>query len=195
MVPRGISVLPSGEIYIADTFNHRIRKVALDGTMSTVAGMSRRGLSGDWGPPEEARLSFPFGVFASGSEEVYVVDTNNHRIRKIFALAVTDSADVERLAKETSPPVRAKRVALGSGSVRGVGLDPEGWLVRGLFGPDSQVGLDDFFLFADHYGRTEKEAGFDPVFDLDGSGAVDMEDFFLFADNFGRVVVNLAPGE
>ncbi|MBI2636893.1 MAG: hypothetical protein HYW81_01745 [Parcubacteria group bacterium] len=46
--------------------------------------------------------------------------------------------------------------------------------------------FDDFFLFADVFTLREGEEGYNPVFDMDGSGIVDFDDFFLFADNFGR---------
>jgi hypothetical protein len=74
-------------------------------------------------------------------------------------------------------------------SVRNVAFDSEGVLVQGLYGADSQVGFDDFFVFADHFGQLGGTVGFDAAFDLAPNNQIDFFDFFVFADNFGRVAV------
>lgn len=63
-----------------------------------------------------------------------------------------------------------------------------GWFTRG----GSQVGFDDFFAFADNFGRTDADEAFDGSFDIVPNGAVDFDDFFTFADNFGKTVANAA---
>ena len=55
--PYGISKGPGGALYICDMENHRIRRVARDGTITTVAGTGRRGYSGDSGPALQAELN------------------------------------------------------------------------------------------------------------------------------------------
>lgn len=57
--------------------------------------------------------------------------------------------------------------------------------VSGDFSGDGIVDFSDFFAFADHFGTTAADAGWDPAFDFDGSGEVDFSDFFRFADFFG----------
>jgi len=74
-------------------------------------------------------------------------------------------------------------------SVRNIAFDSEGGLVQGLYGADNQVGFDDFFVFADHFGQLGGTVGFDPAFDLAPNNQIDFFDFFVFADNFGRVAV------
>jgi hypothetical protein len=70
-------------------------------------------------------------------------------------------------------------------------LDADGNVVLGWFTREGDtVDFDDFFLFADHFGESEGDAGFDLVFDIVPNGAVDFEDFFRFADDFGKVVAN-----
>ncbi|MFA6110129.1 MAG: hypothetical protein WDA75_15280 [Candidatus Latescibacterota bacterium] len=70
-------------------------------------------------------------------------------------------------------------------------LDELGQPVLGWFNPDDDtVGFDDFFLFADHFGRVEGEAAFDARFDLSTDGRVDFADFFIFADYFAARVAN-----
>ncbi len=81
--PRGVFVDVSGNIYIGDTNNHRIRKVDTSGIINTVAGNGTFAFSGDGGPATSASLNVPFGVFVDGSGNIYIADQNNHRIRKV----------------------------------------------------------------------------------------------------------------
>ena len=71
-------------------------------------------------------------------------------------------------------------------AVRNIAMDSEGRMIFGLFGADNRIGFDDFFIFADTFGLTAEDTGFDPAFDLAPSAQIDFEDFFVFADNFGR---------
>jgi DNA-binding beta-propeller fold protein YncE len=80
--PRGVAVDPAGNVFVADASGHRIRKVAPDGTVTTVAGSGQRGF-GD-GPGPEARFHEPFGVAVGPDGTLYVADANNNRVRKIF---------------------------------------------------------------------------------------------------------------
>ena len=84
-LPHGVAVDGAGNLYIADTINDRIRRVDATGTITTVAGTGVRGFSGDSGPAVQARLNFPFGVAADGAGNLYVADSNNHRIRRVDA--------------------------------------------------------------------------------------------------------------
>jgi hypothetical protein len=82
--PLGVSVSPVGIIYIADSFNQRIRKVFINGTIITLAGNGQDRYSGDGGPAKNAKFSTPSDVIVSISEEVYIADKGNNRIRVIF---------------------------------------------------------------------------------------------------------------
>lgn len=81
--PFGIALDGSGNLYIADQFNNRIRKVAPDGTISTVAGTGTAGYSGDNGAAAGALLNHPCGVAVDSSGNIYIADTANHVVRKI----------------------------------------------------------------------------------------------------------------
>jgi len=84
--PFGVHVDPSHNTYIADTYNHRIRKVnGKTGIITTVAGIGAKGFSGDGGPATSARLRYPFNVFLDSTGNIYIVDTYNYRIRKVDA--------------------------------------------------------------------------------------------------------------
>ncbi len=81
--PFCIAVDASGNIYIADTFNSRIRKVSSSGTISTIAGIAFAGFSGDGGPATSAKLNFPAGIAIDPSGNIYIAEQQNQRIRKI----------------------------------------------------------------------------------------------------------------
>ena len=79
--PTGVAVDGAGNLYIADNFNNRIRKVDATGTISTIAGTGERGFGGDGGPATEARITGPTGVTVDGAGNLYIADRDNHRIR------------------------------------------------------------------------------------------------------------------
>jgi len=81
--PCAVAVGPSGSVYFSDSGSNRVRKIGLDGNLSTVAGKGVAGYSGDDGPAAEARLNNPSAIAVDGSESIYIADTNNHRIRKV----------------------------------------------------------------------------------------------------------------
>jgi trimeric autotransporter adhesin len=82
--PLGLSIDASGNLYIADSFNDRIRKVsAVDGMITTVAGGASSGFSGDGGPATAARLRYPFDVAVDSSGNLLISDSDNNRIRKV----------------------------------------------------------------------------------------------------------------
>ncbi|MFG2287414.1 RICIN domain-containing protein [Streptomyces sp. NPDC048595] len=82
-LPRGVAVDGAGAVYIADSENHRVRKVAADGRICTVAGTGTAGFSGDGGPATAAQLDDPRGVAVDSAGVLYVSEYNNRRVRKI----------------------------------------------------------------------------------------------------------------
>jgi|SaaInl4_150m_RNA_FD_contig_101_98338_length_6634_multi_13_in_0_out_0_1 hypothetical protein len=76
-------------------------------------------------------------------------------------------------------------------AIRNNVVDVDGNRIAGLFGADSRVDYDDFFIFADHFGLTAGSETFDAAFDLSPNNTVDFDDFFVFADNFGREMVGV----
>ncbi len=81
--PYGVAVDTDGNLYIADTLNHRIRRVDAEGTITTFAGTGDRGISGDGGPAVQALLDRPRGVAADTDGNVYIAGAFNHRIRRV----------------------------------------------------------------------------------------------------------------
>jgi DNA-binding beta-propeller fold protein YncE len=79
--PAGLTVDNHGNVYLADTGNHRIRKIDPTGVVSTLAGNGQPGFAD--GEPDAAQFQFPLGVANDGAGNVYVTDRSNRRVRKI----------------------------------------------------------------------------------------------------------------
>jgi sugar lactone lactonase YvrE len=79
--PSGIVTDPAGNAFIADRQNHRIRKIAADGTVSTFAGSGVAGFAN--GAGENAQFDQPIGLAINATGTIFVADSNNHRIRAI----------------------------------------------------------------------------------------------------------------
>jgi trimeric autotransporter adhesin len=86
--PTGLAVDQAGDLFIADTYNGRIREV-VGGTIYTVAGTGRLGFSGEGGSATQADLYFPYGVTvdASTPPNLFVTDSFNHRVREVAAVS------------------------------------------------------------------------------------------------------------
>ncbi len=78
-----VSADRAGNLYIADQFNHRIRKIAPNGTITTVAGTGVPGYSGDGGAAVSAQINTPTGVSADSAGNIYIAEPGNQRIRKV----------------------------------------------------------------------------------------------------------------
>ena len=84
--PSGITIDGAGNLYIADTGNSAVRKItAATGIITTVAGDGTSGAAGDGGPATSANLNAPWGVTVDSGGDLYIADTNNHRIRLVAA--------------------------------------------------------------------------------------------------------------
>ena len=82
--PQGVAVDKSGNLYIVDRGNQRIRMVnASSGIISTIAGSSTTGYSGDGGPAAQATFNLPSSIAIDASGNLYIADTNNWAIRRI----------------------------------------------------------------------------------------------------------------
>ena len=81
--PLGLATDSSGDLFFADSFNHRIRIVTPDGNINTYAGSGVANYSGDGGPATSADLNRPFGICLDAAGNLFIADNENHRIRKV----------------------------------------------------------------------------------------------------------------
>ena len=79
--PNGVALDAEGNVYFADDVAMVVRRVALDGTITTVAGIGTAGFSGDGGPASEAALSSPSDIALDSEGNLFIADAGNHRIR------------------------------------------------------------------------------------------------------------------
>ena len=125
--PGGVAVDSSGNVYIADTGNHRIEKVTSGGTLSIIAGTGSSGAP-TAGVATSSALNTPGGVAVDSSGNVYIADTNNHRIEK-----VTSGGTLSIIAGTGS--AGAPTAGPGSSSAlnypRGIAVDSSGFVYVG----------------------------------------------------------------
>lgn len=81
--PRDTAVGPDGSLYLADTFNNRIRRISPSGTIVTIAGNGSATYNGDGIPGTAASLSWPHDVTVDAVGVVYIADSNHFRIRRV----------------------------------------------------------------------------------------------------------------
>jgi sugar lactone lactonase YvrE len=90
----GLAFDADGNLYLSDTLNHRIRRIAADGTIETIAGTGEAGFSGDGGPAVDAEINFPRKLTLGPDGRLYFGDQDNHRIRAIDL----ESGEIETVA-------------------------------------------------------------------------------------------------
>jgi trimeric autotransporter adhesin len=92
--PRGIAVDDSGNLFIADAANNRIRMVSAGGIISTVAGSAAGGFAGDAGPALSAKLALPVAVAVDSAGNLFIADRGNKRIRKVSSGSINTVAGI-----------------------------------------------------------------------------------------------------
>ena len=89
LLPSGLAVDSSGNVYIADTNNFRVRKISSSGIISTLAGNGTKGSSGDGGPAEKAQLSGPLGLKLDNAGNLYIADGASVRMVSAAGIITT----------------------------------------------------------------------------------------------------------
>jgi len=108
--PSAVVADTAGNLYIADTGNHRIRKVSAAGVITTVAGIGTAGYSGDGSQATSAALNGPIGLSLDAQGNLYIADTKNNRIRKVNASGVISpvaGAGTAGFTGDGGPPLSA----------------------------------------------------------------------------------------
>lgn len=129
--PSDVAISPSGDIYVADTGHHRVRRIdGRDGVITTVAGNGSEGSGGDGGPAVRASLAAPTGlalVVRRGQTTIYIADSSNGRVR-----VVAPDGTITSLAV---PP------GLGLRQPSRLAYHPRGWLYVADAAPDRLAAL------------------------------------------------------
>lgn len=128
--PTGLVVAKDGAIYVADSENHAIRKVSIDGTVQTIAGNGEYGLAD--GKASEANFNVPSDVVLDSKGNIYVADTLNHAIRKISV-----DGNVTTLNKPSS-----RLVEYTQGAIDAVGDYKDGPLSQAMFNEPTALLID-----------------------------------------------------
>lgn len=128
--PGGLALDPAGNLVVADTGNHTIRRIAPDGTVTTLAGSPGVPGSAD-GVGAQARFNAPYGIAVDGSGTVYIADTQNHTIRHM----ATDGT-VTTYAGAAGQPGLANGANANAlfNQPNGLALAPDGTLVVADYG-------------------------------------------------------------
>lgn len=134
--PFGVAIDMLGNLYIADTYNDRIRKVDAGGTITTIAG-GTRGYSGDGGPAADATLNLPHGIAVDGAGNIYIADTGNNRIRMVSSNGIISTI----AGNGNSEPFYDVELRAGA--------------VVEFYNPD----LDNYFITADQDEQAQVESG------------------------------------
>ncbi|MCY4351975.1 MAG: hypothetical protein OXC45_02585, partial [Gemmatimonadetes bacterium] len=201
--PSAIAIDQSGNIYIADTENHRIRKVDSRGIITTVVGTGQNEFSGDGGAGTQAQLNFPQGIAVDARGYLFIADTENHRIR----LLDLNSGLIQTVAGTGLGQFDGEEggaLAISLNAPHGLDLSPTGTLliadtanhrIRELsvlfdlalappavpraksfdFNADGQLDFNDFLIFVNAFDSA------DTRFDLNADGRVGFGDFLYFA--------------
>ena len=129
----GIALDSQGNIYVADADNNRVRKIAPDYTISTVAGTGVSGFSGDGGPATQATLSQPYGLAVDVNNNLYIADLGNARVRELTA-----DGNIHTVAGGGTTPLGSAIGGLATNAQlaapRNVAFDPTGTLYISDFG-------------------------------------------------------------
>jgi sugar lactone lactonase YvrE len=118
-LPHGLTIDPAGNLYLADTANHRIRRIDPTGVITTVAGTGTQGFSGDNGPATTASLDTPRSTILSPTALLTLADTGNQRIRQLEAPPTQQTIihTVAGLATPTLTLTAPSKIVYGTGAI------------------------------------------------------------------------------
>ncbi|WP_263365803.1 NHL domain-containing protein [Edaphobacter bradus] len=132
-LPTALALDANQNLYIADTQNHRIRKITPGGIITTVAGNGTQGFSGDNGAATAASIDSPSGLALDSRKNLYIADSRNHRIRRVDAITgIIDTIAGTGIGGFSGDDSQASAATLAL--PRGITIDPSG----NLYIADSQ---------------------------------------------------------
>lgn len=183
--PRGLAVDESGHVYIADTDNHRIRRVDPSGTIATVAGNGHSGYSGDGGAATAAMFDGPHDVAVDASGIIYVADSRNRVVRRIDAAGILTT--VAGVGPDAQTEDDGADAVIRISFARAVATDAEGAVyIADSFG-DSVLRLDDQGMLREFVGAGRRDVH------RPGDVAIDASGNILVADSGNHRIIRVDP--
>ena len=183
--PRGLAVDESGHVYIADTDNHRIRRVDPSGTIATVAGNGHSGYGGDGGAATAAMFDGPHDVAVDASGIIYVADSRNRVVRRIDAAGILTT--VAGVGPDAQTEDDGADAAIRISFARAVATDAEGAVyIADSFG-DSVLRLDDQGMLRQFVGAGRRDVH------RPGDVAIDASGNILVADSGNHRIIRVDP--
>ena len=182
--PLGVAVDSIGNVYVADTGNHRIRKIDTEGTITTIAGVGS-GFAGDGGPAVLARMNAPRDIALDALGHLFVADTDNHRIRVIDL----NTAIIQTVAgtefPDAGPDEERSGLETSLNTPSGVFATPEG--VVYIADSNNHRIRQLSIAFPEVIVPEPPDSGGtgDLTADFNGDGSIGFSDFVLFASAFG----------
>lgn len=125
--PRGVAFDREGNLYFADSLNHRIRRIGTNGFITTAAGSGVRGFFGDGGLASQAQLNAPQGVAVDALGNVYIADTGNNVVRRVSPEGVITTVAGTGIRGYAGDGVLASLAALSAPAA--VAIDNDGLLL------------------------------------------------------------------
>lgn len=121
--PFGVAVDTSGNLYISDFGNYRVRRVDTNGIITTFAGTGVSGYSGDGGPATQAKLGLPFHLALDSKDHLYIADQNSARVRKVtgspttttFPTTAIGQSITQAISVQVNSDTVLRSISLGAG--------------------------------------------------------------------------------
>ena len=191
--PQGIAVDPAGNLFIADYSNHRVRRVAPDGTITTYAGTGERGFGGDGGLATAALLNYPWAVAVDGAGNLYIADRGNYLVRKVTRAGIISTVAGNRqcCSGGDGSPATSARV-----NPYGVAVDASGSLYIATYSTVRKVSADGIISTIAGTGRSgySGDGGIATSAELGAYGlAVDRSGNVYLADYANHRIRKLTP--
>ena len=195
--PQKIALGPDGSLYIADSGNNRIRRVGLDGIITTVAGTGTEGFSGDEGPATQAALFSPQGIAVGPDGSLYIADSLNNRIRWVGpdgTITTVAGGEITGILGDGGPAILANL----SGP-RGVALGPDGglYIADQTHGRIRRVGPDGIITTVAGTGSPLSSGDGGPATEAGVFGAADIaigaDGSLYIAEPFGHRIRRVGP--
>ena len=122
--PFGMAVDRAGNLYFADTGNHRVRRIDPDGNIATIAGSGSAGFTGDGAAATAARINGPWAVATDSAGNIYIADTGNSSVRKVNPAGIISTVAGTGVAGFSGDGAAATKAQLNGPT--GVWADPAG---------------------------------------------------------------------